>query len=467
MDAERDVWQVALGVIRRLLAAGGVSASAVQVIGVCGLVPCLCALDADGQPAAPVIVYSDNRALEELDWVNREAGLALTAEAPLPKLVWLRSHAPEQYACIRTVFSAHNYVVYRLTGERCVDYDTASILGGIFDAQAKCWSTEVCRRVGVPLEFFPRPIPATAVAGALSQEAAGLTGLPAGTPVIAGSGDTFPTMVGCGVVDPGDAMVSYGTTGLLTLTQRPLVDSAAGPHFDDGSGRASVAWVANVLSAGRLVYWYADQFGRAGLPEGCSGDLYQQLDAAAAALPPGAEGLIALPHWLGRRTPSPDALLRGALIGLTPHHTPVHIYRALLEAFAYNLCQSYPAVRPQVHRLVATAGGARSRLWRQIVTDVLNTPMEYFPSARGSLGIAFLAGYAAGLIADFGAIKHSWLIHPEVTTPDADAVSLYRDYWQVYTEFEQRMAAPFAQLARIQPSQSGGSQEASRSACAH
>jgi glycerol kinase len=75
--------------------------------------------------------------------------------------------------------------------------------------------------------------------------------------------------------------------------------------------------------------------------------------------------------------------------------------------------------------------------------------MEYFPAARGSLGIAFLAGYATGLIEDFAAIKHSWLVHPEITTPDADAVEIYRDYWKVYNEFEQRMAVPFAQLARI------------------
>jgi xylulokinase len=305
--------------------------------------------------------------------------------------------------------------------------------------------------LGLPLALFPPPRPATDLAGRITAQAALQTGLPQGAPVIAGSGDTFPTIIGCGVIDPGDAMVSFGTTGLLTLTQKPLVNSAQGPHFDDGSGDQSVAWVANVLSAGQLVRWYCEQFAQAeaAVATRSGGSLHALLDAEAGRIPPGAEGLIVLPHWLGRRTPTPDALIRGAVIGLTPNHSPAHIYRAILEAFAYNLRQTYEAARPSVLRLVATAGGARSQLWRQIVTDVLNTPLAYYPASSGSLGIAFLAGYAAGLIAYFGDIKHSWLRDPQVTRPDETAARTYDQYFKLYCEFEQQMTSPFAHLAQV------------------
>jgi len=173
-------------------------------------------------------------------------------------------------------------------------------------------------------------------------------------------------------------------------------------------------------------------------------------------VPAGSEGLIVLPHWLGRRKPIADALVRGAMIGFTPSHTPAHIYRAILESFAYNMRQTYTAEKPRIRRVVATAGGARSKLWRQIVTDILNIPMEYYPGSSGALGIAFLAGYAAGLISDFGDIKHVWLRDPKITLP-GPSVAIYDRYYEIYCEFEENMAIPFKHLAQAALKSNGNS----------
>lgn len=451
MDVAQDLWGPVVQLLKRLFSSSAVRPQDIAVVGVSGLVPCLCPLDEQGNPAGEVILYSDNRALDELAWVNQTAGLSLTAEAVVPKLVWIRNRQPERFNRIRTIFSAHNFVVYQLTGVRVVDYDTAGILGGIFDRQSKSWREDIFEKLGLPPSLFPPLSPATGLVGTITPEAAQQTGLPGGVPVIAGSGDTFPTIVGCGVIDVGDAMVSYGTTGLLTLAQKPLVHSAGGPHFDDGKGEASVAWVANILSAGRLVRWYCEQFGQMeyAVASRMGVSMHDLLDAQAGRLPPGADGLLVLPHWLGRRTPDPTPHVSGAMIGFTPSHTPAHIYRAILESFGYNMRQTFEAVRPQVKRVVATAGGARSRLWRQIVTDILKTPVEYYPSASGALGIAFLAGYAAGLIQDFNDIKRHWLQGAEITIPDPLLTPAYDRYFEVYCDFDRQMAAPFAQLAQL------------------
>ncbi len=452
MDAELDWWVPAVEIMRRLSAALSDGSRTVAAVGVSGLVPGRCALDSDGRPLRPAILYSDNRALEELAWANEQAGLSLTAEAVVPKLIWLQRHEPAVFARTAVILSAHNYVVSRLTGRLSMDYDTASIMGGVFDPAGKRWDEQMCRRLGIPVQILPPLYPAIWVVGEISADAARQTGLPAGVPVIAGSGDTFPTIVGCGAVEPGDTMLSFGTTGLLTITRRPLVESAAGPHFSASDGSAAVDWGANILSAGRLVEWFVREFGadERTVAERVGKSPFDLLEEAASRVPPGAEGLIVLPHWLGRRTPTPDATLRGAILGLSPSHTAAHIYRALMESFAYNVRQSLPAHRPAIRRLVAAAGGARSRLWRQICADVLDMELEYFPRASGSLGIAFLAGYAVGAVGDFSAIKHQWLKEPEIVRPDAGARERYHRLFPIYEEFDAAVAGPFAHLSRLE-----------------
>lgn len=451
MDAEKDWWDAGVTVIRKLLAGSGTDAKAISAVGITALACCLCPLDASGVPLRSAIIYSDNRAIAELEWVNHVSGLSLSAEAVVPKLVWIRQHEPEVFSKIKVILSANNYVVYRLTGRQTMDYDNASIMGGIFEAKNRTWNTERLRLLELPTSIWPELLPATGIAGKVSDAAAQATGLVSGTPVIAGTGDTFPTIVGCGAVCSGDAMVSFGTTGLLTLANRPLVEAVEGPHFSSVLGEGAVTWGANVLSAGRLLKWFRDQFAgqelvvaeRMGISE------YDLLEKEAERVAPGAEGLIVLPHLLGRRTPTANPVLRGAILGLTPSHTAAHIYRAMLEAFAFNVRQGFDVIRPNVRRLIATAGGARSTLWKQIVASVLETPLTYHANGSGPLGIAYIAAYALGLLQSFDEINTRWLRFPETTAPVSEWVEVYRRVYPVYGAFDEALVKPFSGLASL------------------
>ena len=438
MDAERDWWQASLIVIRGLLGQAPGREKDILSVGVCGMVPCLCLIDENGQALRPAILYSDNRALAELAWASAQTGQALTAEALTPKLLWIKHHEPHVYARARQVLSAHQYVIQRLTGRACMDYDTASILGGIFRFASKTYDREMLQRLDLPLSIWPELLPAPAAAGGVSAEAASASGLAEGTIVLAGTGDTFPSIIGCGAVDTGDAMIAIGTTGLLTLTQRPLVESVMGPHFDDGSGRASVGWAANVLSAGQLASWWAGQHD----PDPVQG--MARLEAQAARIPPGAEGLTALPHLMGRRTPEPNPDLRGALIGLTPRHTAAHIYRALLEAFAFNVLQGFEPIRGITSRVVATGGGAASPLWRQILADVLGVEIGYDAQSSGALGMAYMAAWATGAVHEFDTVKRSWLRAETRAQPDPRAAAACRSAFQSYQVFERAIEQAYA-----------------------
>ena len=440
-DANRHWWGDGRAVIQALLAQVQLPPETIVGVGVCGLVPCLCPLDVKGQPLRPAILYADNRALVELDSVNRILGTTLTAQAVIPKLLWLKVHEPGVFAQTQAVLSAHHYVVYRLTGHLAVDYDSASVYGAVFDASAGKWRADVCESLGIPVEMLPQPRPATHVVGQVTRAAAQETGLAPGTPVIAGSGDTFPTIVGAGAVEPGAALISFGTTGLLLLVGRPLEEVTDKVHFGPGPNGESPAirWAANVLTCGRAVQWFRDRFA----PESD----YSALDDDAAQVPPGSDGLIALPHFLGRRTPTPDPRARGAYVGLTLVHTSAHLYRALLESFGYALRQGFEPERGQVRRVVATAGGARSRLWRQIVSDILDMPVEYSPQSGGALGIAYLAGYATGCFSDLSTIRNQWLGPPEVTSPHPGARAVYDRLYGVYSALDEELGPQMARLA--------------------
>jgi len=452
-DGEARWWGDGVSVIRELLDAPGVDPACIASIGVCGLTPCLCLVDGDGRPLRPAILYSDNRALTQLARAQAALGLPLTAQAITPKWAWLAEHEPEVLRRARWVLSSHNYVVYRLTGIASMDYDTASIVGGAFDARRKAWDTSACAALGLDVGLLPPPRAATDVVGGVTLDAAQATGLRPGTPVIAGTGDTFPTIVGCGAVAPGDAMISFGTTGLLTLTTRPLELAATGPHFEAEAEGGSVAWAANVLACGRLLAWYREAFGAsvvgtglAPAPAASSVPDFATLDHCAATIPAGSEGLVALPHLMGRRTPTPDPYARGVLFGLTPAHTAAHVYRALLESFGYAVRQGFDPIRPLVRRVIATAGGAASPLWRQIVANILDAPIEYHYQASGSLGIAFLAAYATGLAGGFETIRDDWLARPELTLPDAGTRRCYDDLYKLYCHLDSSLSAAFAML---------------------
>lgn len=445
MDAEQDWWFASVRVIRELLAYDKSASDLIRAIGVTALACCLCPLDKYGQPLRPAILYSDNRAVNELDWVNQNTGLSLSAEAVVPKLVWLRRHEPEVFTRMRTTVTANGYVVYRLTRKLSMDYDNASIMGGIFDSLTHQWKEDVLGMLDLPVSVWPQPFPATGIVGEVSAEAAQITGLRPGIPVIAGTGDTFPTIVGCGAINPGDAMISFGTTGLLTLTVRPLVEAVEGPHFQSGSSAGAVKWGANVLSAGRMVQWFREQFAHAErlVAERAKMSEFVILEDQARVIEPGADGLMILPHFLGRRTPTLNPYLRGAILGLTPFHTPAHIYRGLLEAFAFNIRQGYEGLKDAIERILVTAGGARSALWREIMSNVLNAQLVYHPKSSGALGIAFIAGYATGLEKDFTAINQKWLKDPIFTEPDPASVKFYDRLFRYYCKFDEALEEPF------------------------
>jgi xylulokinase len=376
-----DWWRASEAALAAVGADGGAP------VGLSGQMHGLVALDGADRVVRPAILWNDQRTAAECNEIEERIGLerliALTGNRALtgftaPKLLWLRRHEPESYARIRHVLLPKDYVRLRLMGERAIDAPDAS--GTLlFDVAARRWSDEVTDALEVPREWLPT-----------AYESPDVPGAP-------GAGDQAAAALGVGVDRPGPASVVLGTSGVVF---------AALPAYEpDPEARVHVfchavpgAWHAMgvMLSAAGSLRWFRDAL--------APGTPYEELTAEAESVEPGSDGVIFLPYLSGERTPHADPDARGAFVGLELGHTRATLARAVLEGVAFGLRDSLElvrdlGVRPEVGR--ASGGGARSRLWLEIVASVLGLPIERTVVEEGSAyGAALLAGVGAGVFAD-------------------------------------------------------------------
>lgn len=436
-DAEEVWWADLRALAAELLGSGPDPAGRPAPAALCvsGIGPCLLPARADGTPLRPAILYGvDTRAGDQITAqearygsapVLERCGSPLTSQALGPKLAWLREREPETYARTERWFMASSWLVYRLTGAYVLDHHSASQCTPLYDLRERSWIEDWREEVAPGLEWPELVWPSDAV-GEVTAAAAAATGIPAGTPVVAGTVDAWAESTAVGATGEGDLMLMYGTTMfLVNVVREPVPDarlwSTAGA-FED-----TYCLAGGMATSGAVTGWLRD----------LTGADYGTLTAEAAELPPGAEGLLMLPYFAGERTPLFDPDARGVVAGLTLRHGRAHLYRAALEGTAFGVRHNLAAMAEaggDLRRLVAVGGGARE-LWTQIVSDVTGLEQEIPRHTIGAAyGDAFLAALGAGLVrrADI----RSWNPADSVTVPDPGRAkaydALYADYRALY-----------------------------------
>ena len=366
-------------------------------------------------------------------------GSALTSQAIGPKLLWLRRHEPETWARTRRFYMASSYLVRRLTGSYVLDHHSASQCDPLYEmargAWAADWAEEVVPGLEMPALLWPGE-----VAGRVTTDAARLTGLPVGIPVVAGTIDAWAEATSVGVGAPGDTMLMYGTTMFIIEAvdrYRPDRTIWATAGVDPGSRTLA----AGMATSGALTGWLRDIAG--GLP-------FETLVEEAAGVPAGSDGLVVLPYFAGERTPLFDPDARGLMLGLTLSHGRGHLYRALLEATAYgvrHILEALADAGSPPRRLVAVGGGTKGGLWTRIVSDVTGLPQEIPAETIGAAyGDALLAARGAGLVGP-GA---TWASAAETVTPDACVRPLYDTLFGLYRSLYPATRDQAHELAAIQ-----------------
>src|SRR5207253_7065351 len=290
--------------------------------------------------------------------------------------------------------------------------------------------------------LLPPVVAADTVCGAITGEVEQLTGLLAGTPVAGGGADNACGAVGNGVVRPGLALVSIGTSGVvLAHADTPQVDTSGPvPRVHTLNHAVPHAWylMGVTQGAGLSLRWVRDNIG---LPESAlerwTGiDAYELLSREAALVSAGSEGLIFLPYMQGERTPHLDPWARGGWIGLTASHDRRHLIRAVLEGVAFSLKDCFAIIREQglqLEQMRATGGGAKGRLWRQIIADVLGGELVTTNAQEGpAFGAAQLAGVASGVYASVEQACDATVRVVERIRPHPDAERAYARAYETY-----------------------------------
>lgn len=412
----QDWWQATVAVLRRLTAAA--NGHTIAALGLSGQMHGSVFLDHDGEPIRPALLWNDGRTHAECEEIDRRLGreqvIAITgnrasAGFQAPKLLWLRRHEPEAAARLAKLLLPKDFIRLRLTGGHATDAADAS--GTLFlDLRERRYSPQILEALEVPEHMLPEVYEGPEVTGRVTAAAAALTGVPAGTPVVAGGGDNACAAIGSGLIDEGHGVCSIGTSGTLfvhSMTPRIDPEGALNAFCDAVPGGYHLMGV--ILAAGGSLGWFRDKIvaGEADLLAANGLDPFAVLMDDAATVPPGAEGLLFLPYLAGERSPHMDPHARGAWIGLTLAHERRHLVRALVEGVGFAFADCLDRMRAlgiEPPSIALTGGGAGSELWRAILAAQLRVPLSSVAAGDGpALGAAILAQVGAALHPDVAA----------------------------------------------------------------
>ncbi len=413
----------------------------VRAVGLAGQMHGAVLLGADDEPLRPAILWNDGRSSAECGELARRAPglerIAANLAMPgftAPKLLWVKAHEPDVFARVRTVLLPKDYVRLRMTGEKASDMSDAS--GTLWlDVGARAWSPALLEACELGVEAMPRLVEGSQVSARLGREVAARWGMEA-VPVAGGGGDNAAGAAGVGVVTPGSALLSLGTSGVLFVaTDRLRPNPARAVHafchcLPDLWHQMSVH-----LSAASCIDWVARLTGAAGPAE---------VFARAEAAGPHAATPVFAPYLSGERTPHNDSRVRAAFLGLDNDTDAGSLSQAVLEGVAFALADGLDALRgagTHVAELRVIGGGSRSPYWGRILSAALGVPLTYGPG--GEVGPALGAARLARLADEGGDPRDVCLPPPvdRVVEPRPDDVAALAD-----------RRATFAQAyPRIQP----------------
>jgi xylulokinase len=398
------------------------------------MLPALVLLDQGGRPVRPSIQQSDGRCGAEVRALAAEVdeaaflartGQGLTQQLIAPKLRWLRRHEPEALVRTAKILGAYDFISHRLTGTFSLERNWA-LEAGFLDLASEKLAADLVALGDIDAALLPPVRRGEEIVGTVTAGAAAHTGLAPGTPVIAGCADHIASAWVAGVSEPGDCLLKFGGAGdILMSTAAPVPDRRLflDYHIQPGLFMPNGCMAAS----GSLLNWFVAELG--------GGRSHAELDALAAATPPGADGLVALPYFLGEKTPIHDPEARGVLAGLGLHHSVGHLWRALLEAvvmgFRHHLEVATELGYPTT-RLLASDGGTRSGVWMQIAADALQQPVQLLEGHPGSsLGAAWLAALGTGLTNDWGGARR-YVQTGTLVVPDRGAAPAYDRLYALY-----------------------------------
>lgn len=400
-------------------------------------------LDENDEPLMLPLLYTDPRGDDEAKEIAEmfDAGTLFARNGTRPdgmfsvsKLLWLKKNRPEIFGRIDKILLVSDYLGYRLTGRRMIDYGLAARTGA-FDIAGKAFDTQLLGALGIDATLFSRPEPSGTAVGNIRPEVCRMLGIRGDCLLVLGSHDQICAALGAGVLHPGEAADGLGTVECITsvFADRPT---------DERMGRAGYVCVPYAVpglyctymfnyAGGALINWYKNSIVHG--YRGDADDFFAYMERGVRGVP---SGILTLPYFAGAATPYGDIRAKGAVLNLTTATTDAQLYQSLLEATAMEMrlnAETAETFGIAVRSAVATGGGANSAVWLQLKADIQNLRIRTLRSAEGGLcGCAMLQAVATGAAADLTSAADTFVRYKDEYTPDAARHAAYQAQYEKY-----------------------------------
>ena len=457
--AEQDPkmwWEAAIRVIREVINKLEVDPQQIRGIGLSGQMHGAVFLDKNLQPFRPAIIWADQRSSSQCEFIYQKIGKERLAELtgnPIATgfmcstLLWMKENRPEEFSRIYKVILAKDYIRYRLTGNLGVEVtDASSTL--LLDIKRRCWSEELLDILGLPLKILLEEVhESQEVAGYLHVEAARDTGLLEGIPVVYGGGDQSMQAVGNGVIRPGILSSTIGTGGQLFITvDKFTYDPKLRIHTFCHAVPNNYHLLGAILSAGLSLKWLRENILH-------TPDAYHIFDNEVDKIRVGSGSIIFLPYLLGERSPYMNPQAKGVFFGLSLKHHRAHMIRAVMEGvvFALRDClEVFEELGIKIEQVIASGGGAKSGVWRQMQADIFNKEISITQSTeQAAMGAAILAGVGVGIYKDVeDGCKKVVKFKKEKIKPIPENVDIYNRQFVIYKSLYQDLKGDFLKISK-------------------
>lgn len=448
-----DWWINTINTIKLCIKKSKINGREIAGIGLSGMVPAFVLLGEKGQVLRPSMQQNDARTYKEIEFIRSRinndeffniTGCIINQQMVGPKILWMKKNEPEIFSKVKQIIGSYDYIVYKLTGKFSLERNWA-LESGIYNLRLEKWSNKLLKIIGIKKSFFPKINNPTDIIGEVSYVAAEEIGIPEGIPVVAGTADHVASAFIAGVQNDGDLLLKFGGAGdILYSTDKLITDKKLFIDYHIIPNKFLINGC--MASSGSALKWFTKQaFGESKID-------YAVLDKKANNLKPGSEGIIILPYFIGEKTPIFDPLARGVIFGLTLHHTKFHIYRALLEAIGYGFLHHIEVLKEigcEPKRVIATNGGAVSRTWGEITSNIIGYPINYLKQNPGSsLGAAFVAGMGINCFDDWSEAKN-FIEISDIVHPDMGEYVKYQKFYLIYKKLYRDLKDNFKDLVEI------------------
>lgn len=460
-----DWYDATIQTIKEVLEKNEIKGSDIKAIGLSGQMHGSVFLDKNNEVIRPAILWCDQRTEPQCQEIYNIFGyenfIKLSYNKALPgftspKILWLRENESENYKKVYKILLPKDYVRFMISGVYATEVsDAAGML--LMDIKNRVWSNEILNGLEIDKNFLAELYESYEISSRVNEKTAKLTGLLAGTPIAGGGGDNAAGNVGSGIIRQGIISDSIGTSGVVFAhSDSPVYDPEGRLHSFCHAVPGKWHLMGVTLSAAGSQKWYYDTFGpsKSIMQERPDLKKYKLLDAQAEKISAGSNGLIFLPYLSGERSPHGDAYARGVFFGISYVHGQDHFVRSIMEGVAFSQLDCLNLMRSlgiNSDKIVLIGGGSRSKIWREIICDVFETPLITLKNEEGpAFGAALLGGVGCGLYKSVEEAVEKTVRQADEIKPNSGNFPIYRKTYDIYRSLYKDLKDDFKKLYEVQ-----------------